>query len=111
MGTISNISEYYHALGKHHSRGISWMKNDKVLDIDNGLVRDIVAHLLDELEKGLMAEYHFEHSLFVEAGLTRVDLVKEVRSELHAVANLKEGTIILGSLQPDQKIKISFLLG
>ena len=100
MGTTSNINQPPHT---------SWMKNEQVLDIDNPLLRDIVAHVLDQLEDGPRAVYTFEYSLYMESTLTRAELIEQVKHTLQTIAHVEPSEVNLSSLQADDTIRLTFL--
>lgn len=99
MGTSSNDNQPPHP---------PWITNEQVLAIDNPLLRDIVAHLLDQLEDGPLAIYTFETSLFIESEFTSVELIEQVRRILRTVARVQSRTIKLSTLQDDSSITLTF---
>jgi len=98
MGTISNSNYPPHP---------PWMTSEQVLAIEDPLLRNIVAHLLDQLEDGPLAIYTFERSLFTESELTAIELIEQVRRLLQIVARIGSRIVTLTSLE-DDTMKVTF---
>ena|GEM_PF-6689536 len=111
-----------HDLGEHRKRRKgklpAWLKDPRVANIEDPLVRTTIAHLLDELgvdpkittlTSSNVAQFSFKESLLTDQKITRVDFQATIRTTMEGITGIIPKYLELSSVNRNGDISIVYV--